>query len=118
MCRSLEIKGGTAPATNISIAGVRLAGILGKLLKWGMWGLLILTPEILCTRAGLWDWRPMLVNANGSHRGSASRGRNGLLAWRYDARLDGVAEQLDLVMQAELVHHVGPVDFDRAPANR
>ena len=53
----------------------------------------------------------MLVNANRRHHDSAWRGGDGLLAWGYDARLDSVAEQLDLVVQAEFVHHMGPVNF-------
>ena len=43
---------------------------------------------------------------------------DGLLSRVCDARLDSVAEQLDLVVHAEFVHHMGPVDFNRAPANR
>ena len=60
----------------------------------------------------------MLVNANRRHRDSEVEVGMGYLPGGYDARLDSVAEQLDLVVQAEFVHHMGPVDFNRAPADR
>ena len=50
----------------------------------------------------------MLVNANRRHHDSAWRGGDGLLTWVCDARLDSVAEQPDLVVHAEFVHHMGP----------